>query len=64
MLKTAKAVFTVSGGNSAGQAALHLANHARAVMLLVRGDGLAKSMSSYLVHAIEATANVHVRHGG
>jgi thioredoxin reductase (NADPH) len=54
-------VFVVGAGNSAGQAALHLAKYARAVTLLVRGDALTKSMSSYLVRAIEATPNVLVR---
>ena len=42
-------VFIVGAGNSAGQAALHLARHARTVTLLVRGDSFARSMSSYLV---------------
>ena len=42
-------VFIVGAGNSAGQAALHLAKHARTVTLLVRGDSLGRSMSSYLV---------------
>jgi thioredoxin reductase (NADPH) len=55
-------VFIVGAGNSAGQAALHLAKYASVVTLLVRGDGLAKSMSSYLVSAIESTPNVVVRH--
>jgi thioredoxin reductase (NADPH) len=55
-------VFIVGAGNSAGQAALHLAKHARAVTLLVRGDSLAKSMSSYLRRAIESTPNIAVRH--
>jgi thioredoxin reductase (NADPH) len=55
-------VLIVGAGNSAGQAALHLARHARAVTLLVRGDSLAKSMSSYLVRAIGSTSNVVVRH--
>jgi thioredoxin reductase (NADPH) len=54
-------VFIVGAGNSAGQAALHLAKHARVVTLLVRGHSLAKSMSSYLVRAIESTPNVVVR---
>ena len=54
-------VFIVGAGNSAGQASLHLAKHARTVTLLVRGDGLGTSMSSYLVQAIESTANVKVR---
>ena len=55
-------VFVVGAGNSAGQAALHLAKHARRVTLLVRGDNVARSMSTYLVMAIEATHNILVRH--
>jgi thioredoxin reductase (NADPH) len=55
-------VFIVGAGNSAGQAAVHLAKHARTVTLLVRGENVAKSMSSYLVRAIESTPNVIVRH--
>jgi thioredoxin reductase (NADPH) len=55
-------VFVVGAGNSAGQAALHLAKHARTVTLLVRGDSLAKSMSSYLVTTIDSTANIFIRH--
>jgi len=55
-------VFIVGAGNSAGQAALDLAKYARAVTLLVRGDSFARSMSSYLVRAIESTPNVVVRH--
>jgi thioredoxin reductase (NADPH) len=54
-------VFVVGGGNSAGQTALHLARYARRVTMLVRADGLARSMSDYLVREIEATANVTVR---
>jgi thioredoxin reductase (NADPH) len=53
-------VFVVGAGNSAGQAALHLARHARQVTILVRGDSLARSMSDYLVREIEATGNVTV----
>jgi thioredoxin reductase (NADPH) len=56
-------VFIAGAGNSAGQAALHLAKYARSVTLLVRGDSLAKSMSSYLIRGIESTPNVVVRHG-
>jgi len=55
-------VLVVGAGNSAGQAALHLARHARTVTLLVRGDSLATSMSSYLVTAIASTPNIVVRH--
>jgi thioredoxin reductase (NADPH) len=55
-------VFIVGAGNSAGQAAVHLARHARTVTLLVRGDSYAKSMSNYLVRAVESTPNIVVRH--
>jgi thioredoxin reductase (NADPH) len=54
-------VFVVGAGNSAGQAALHLARHARQVTMLVRGDSLSRSMSDYLIREIEATANISVR---
>jgi thioredoxin reductase (NADPH) len=55
-------VFIVGAGNSAGQATLHLAKHARAVTLLVRGSSLAKSMSSYLTRAIDSTPSITVRY--
>ena len=55
-------VFIVGAGNSAAQAAVHLAQHARTVTLVVRGDGLAKSASAYLVGTVEATPNIIVRH--
>ena len=55
-------VFVVGAGNSAGQAVLHLAKHARTVTLVARGESLANSMSSYLVRAIEEAPNVVVRH--
>ncbi len=54
-------VFVVGAGNSAGQAALDLAKHARTVTLLVRGDSYAESMSTYLVRAVEATPTITVR---
>ena len=54
-------VAVVGAGNSAGQAAVHLAQYAERVTLLVRGDGLAKGMSDYLVQEIEGIANVDVR---
>jgi thioredoxin reductase (NADPH) len=54
-------VYLVGAGNSAGQAALHLAKWAREVTLVVRGDSLARSMSAYLVHEIGAARNVSVR---
>ena len=42
-------VMVVGGANSAGQAALHLATHAKHVTMLVRGESLARAMSRYLV---------------
>ena len=56
-----KDVFVVGGGNSAGQAAMRFADWARSVTLVVRGAGLAASMSAYLARRIDAAANVHVR---
>jgi thioredoxin reductase (NADPH) len=55
--------FVVGGGNSAGQAAMHLARWAERVTILVRGPSLAASMSSYLREAIDAAANVEVLTG-
>jgi thioredoxin reductase (NADPH) len=54
-------VIVVGGANSAGQAALHLATHARHVTILVRGDSLARAMSRYLVDRIEAHERITVR---
>ena len=57
-LCTDEEVIVVGGGNSAGQAAVHLAKTARHVYILVRGDGLAQSMSRYLIRRIEQTPNI------
>jgi thioredoxin reductase (NADPH) len=57
---TGRRVFVVGGGNSAGQAAMHLCRWAEQVTLLVRGASLAASMSSYLRGEIDAAANVEV----
>ena len=53
-------VVLVGGGNSAGQAAVFLAAHAAEVHMLVRGPGLAATMSSYLIERIAATPNIHL----
>ena len=50
----------VGAGNSAGQAVLHLARYCASVHLIVRGSGLAESMSSYLVDAIAAQPIIQV----
>ncbi len=55
-------VHVVGGGNSAGQAALHLAKYAAHVTLLVRGAAVADGMSEYLVSQLRATRNVDIRH--
>ncbi|HEX2232350.1 MAG TPA: FAD-dependent oxidoreductase [Thermoleophilaceae bacterium] len=55
-------VCVVGGGNSAGQAAMHLSRFASQVTLLVRGPTLAESMSSYLCREIGAAGNIDVRH--
>jgi thioredoxin reductase (NADPH) len=56
-----KDVYVAGGGNSAGQAALHLARYAGHVTLLVRGRALAAGMSHYLLQAIDAAPNIDVR---
>jgi thioredoxin reductase (NADPH) len=56
------AAFVVGGGNSAGQAALHLARYARHVTLLVRTADLESSMSEYLIEQLHSTRNIDVRY--
>ncbi len=53
-------VVLVGGGNSAGQAAVFLAGHAARVNMLIRGDGLAASMSRYLIDRIRAAPNIQL----
>jgi thioredoxin reductase (NADPH) len=54
-------VFIVGGGNSAGQAAVHLAAAGATVTLVVRGDALGASMSEYLVRQLEETPTIRIR---
>lgn len=56
-------VCVVGGGNSAGQAAVHLAKYAAQVTILVRSESLAASMSSYLIGEIEADPRIDIRYG-
>ena len=56
-----EAVHVVGGANSAGQAALYFAKYARSVTMLVRGEGLAATMSKYLIDEIGRTSNIEVR---
>ncbi|ABD09043.1 cyclic nucleotide-regulated FAD-dependent pyridine nucleotide-disulphide oxidoreductase [Rhodopseudomonas palustris HaA2] len=53
-------VILVGGGNSAGQAAVYLSTHAARVHMVIRGGGLAASMSRYLIERIESTANIEL----
>ncbi len=55
-------VFVVGGGNSAGQAAVHLARYADRVTVLVRRSSLADTMSDYLIRELDALPNVDVRY--
>ena len=52
--------FVVGGGNSAGQAAMHLSRYAEQVTIVIRSGSLEKTMSSYLRQAIDAARNVNV----
>lgn len=56
-------VYVVGGANSAGQAAVHFSNYARRVVMLVRGESLAATMSKYLIDRIEQTPNIEVVSG-
>lgn len=54
-------IHLIGAGNSAGQAALYFANHARKVTLVVRGDSLEKSMSHYLIDQLRGKSNIAVQ---
>jgi thioredoxin reductase (NADPH) len=54
-------VYLVGAANSAGQAALNFARHAKRVVLLVRGATLEASMSQYLVSRLRANSNIEIR---
>jgi thioredoxin reductase (NADPH) len=54
-------VHLIGAGNSAGQAALYFANHARTVTIVARGDSLEKSMSRYLIEQLATKSNVMVQ---
>jgi thioredoxin reductase (NADPH) len=54
-------VYIVGGANSAGQAAVYLARHAKSVTILVRGPSLERSMSYYLIQQIDGIPGISVR---
>jgi len=53
-------VYVIGGANSAGQAAMHFSKFAEKVVMLVRGNSLASTMSHYLIEQIEKTPNIDV----
>jgi len=53
-------VYVVGGANSAGQAAINFAAHAAKVIMLIRRESLAATMSQYLIDQIQKTANIEV----
>lgn len=60
---TGRVVYVLGGGNSAGQAALHLARYAATVTVVVRAQSLESGMSHYLVRTVEAEPKIEVRLG-
>jgi thioredoxin reductase (NADPH) len=55
-----KNIFIVGGGNSAGQAAVYFSSYAASVTVLVRGEGLAQTMSHYLIAQLDQRHNITV----
>jgi len=53
-------VYIIGGANSAGQAAICYSRYAKRVVMLVRGESLAATMSQYLIDQIQETPNIHV----
>jgi thioredoxin reductase (NADPH) len=57
---TGKQVYVIGGGNSAGQAAMHLSKFAKNVFIIIRRDDLVATMSAYLINQIADTPNIEV----
>lgn len=57
-----KTVYIIGAGNSAGQAAMFMSSHAKEVHILIRGDRISKSMSSYLWERIEKNPKIQIRY--
>jgi thioredoxin reductase (NADPH) len=58
---TGQRVLVVGGGNSAGQAAMHLSRYAKEVQIIVRRESLRDTMSHYLIEQIDKTPNIRLR---
>ena len=56
-----RSVIVIGGGNSAGQAAMHLSRYAKEVHIVVRRESLKETMSHYLIAQIGKTANIRLR---
>jgi thioredoxin reductase (NADPH) len=56
-------VYIVGGANSAGQAAMNFSRYARSVVMLVRGESLAATMSQYLINDIAQAPNIRIECG-
>jgi thioredoxin reductase (NADPH) len=59
-LTRSQRVFVVGGGNAAGQAAMHFAQAACHVTIVIRGDSLKSTLSQYLIERIAATPTINV----
>ncbi|MDN3549414.1 response regulator [Mucilaginibacter aquaedulcis] len=57
---TGKQVYVIGGGNSAGQAAMHLSKFAKNVYIIIRRDDLVATMSAYLINQIADRPNIEV----
>jgi thioredoxin reductase (NADPH) len=55
-------IYIVGGANSAGQAAMFFSTYAKRVVMLVRGESLAATMSQYLIEQVQTTSNIHVEY--
>jgi len=55
-------VYIIGGANSAGQAAMYFSTYAKRVVMLVRGDSLAATMSQYLIEQVQNTNNIQVEY--
>ncbi len=53
-------IYVIGGANSAGQAAMNFSKYAERVVILVRGEGLAATMSQYLIDQIQKTPNIQI----